>query len=726
MITMQRRHRTIARVAIAATALTTLTVLASVSLPALAATRTMTMSYAANATTPTGTVGGLNVSAGSGANDQGGFGNMGIPWAGAIVNGTNAGATVAQGAGVNRLMSNFWNPDVSASGQTGSNQELTVDDQTGAYRISNFVGNTYFPNGRPNSPCTGGDLTNVNAACHWTARKGFPANYPALYKGCHFTQCSVSVGQPYPMTLNSLVSLDSTWNVTLPNAGVGVFDVAYDIWLDRGVSPALPANAALLNQNDGAEIMLWINNHGYGGNTNTTTIQNPITPAGTKLPVTYTDSKGQVWDVWVGRQDPNGARPWNIVTYVKQVPTTTFAMDTKEFLDDSLSYNSAARPSLAATLNSICPAQNDGTVQGQCVSPSWWLTSVQTGFEVWNLPTDGGASQGGALGTTQFSVKPLSVLANDPAGVTGRARAGNSPIIHWNDQFTIKYASCVGAGTGTYTITPGTGTPPVTGTLTESPAGSGIYTATAGPLVPGHDGSSIAVSIPCAGGADAVTKPVFIDPSGHVQTTNGLDIQGATVQLLRDNTAGQNGTPPFPLAPNDGNVIQPPNNTQTTDTSGAFRWDVVAGRYQVRASAPGCNTVTTGVLPVPPPQVDLLLKLTCAGTAPGLRFPKAGGGTVGNGGGGGGLPTTVVVRPPGVGQFGYCADVTVTNNTAQTVTWNTSFTVPGNQRINQMWNMTLTQVGNQATNVHADPKNPWNLTLKAGESTHDIGFCAVP
>ena len=85
-----------------------------------------------------------------------------------------------------------------------------------------------------------------------------------------------------------------------------------------------------------------------------------------------------------------------------------------------------------------------------------------------------------------------------------------------------------------------------------------------------------------------------------------------------------------------------------------------------------------------------------------------------------------VVRPPGVGQFGYCADVTVTNNTAQTVTWNTSFTVPGNQRINQMWNMTLTQVGNQATNVHADPKNPWNLTLKAGESTHDIGFCAVP
>jgi hypothetical protein len=96
------------------------------------------------------------------------------------------------------------------------------------------------------------------------------------------------------------------------------------------------------------------------------------------------------------------------------------------------------------------------------------------------------------------------------------------------------------------------------------------------------------------------------------------------------------------------------------------------------------------------------------------------------------LPTTVVVRAPGITPFGYCADVTVTNNTNAPVEWNTSFAVPGGYRINQKWNMVLTQVGSQATNVHADPANPWNKILQPGKNTNNpdgspaVGFCAVP
>jgi hypothetical protein len=666
-------------------------------MPAQAATHTMTMSYTNGANPPTGLLDTTNDS------DQGGFVNVGIP-----------GGTTTNSAGTNRLMANYWNNNSTWANKPNGQQIVTFDDQTGAYHLSTYNASTYFPgNGRPGLACAAG--ATINDPCHWTPTNAhFPSDYPALYKGCHFTQCSVASGAPFPMTLNSLVSLQSAWNVTVPNAGVGTFDVAYDIWLDRGVQAAMPAGETSLNQNDGAEIMIWMDNHGYGANgaTNST----PITPAGVKVG-TFTDSQGAGYDVWINRQ--SGPPNWNIVTYVRQVGTTSLNIDTKQFIDDSLTYNTAAKPNISTQLQAACPAQpDDGTLAGECVSPSWWLTSVQTGFEIWDLPADGGAAEGGALGTNSFSVKPLSVLANTATGATGRFRNGNLPGIQWNDNFNIKYASCVGAGTGTYTVHPGNGaTADFTGNLVETPPNSGIYVAASvGPLNPGHDGSTLSVSIPCPGGADTQTNPVFIDPSGHVETTNGLPVQNATVTLLRSTSGTAAG--PYQNAP--AADITPTTNPESTDATGAFRWDVLAGFYEVQATAPGCNTVTTSPLPVPPPQVDLLLRLTCGAGATGVVLPGTNG-TVNTG-----LPVSVVVRPPGITQFGYCADITVTNNTSAPVTWNVSFPVPGGQHINQQWNMVLTQVGGQATNVHADPNNPWNAVLQPGQSTTSTGFCAVP
>ena len=73
--------------------------------------------------------------------------------------------------------------------------------------------------------------------------------------------------------------------------------------------------------------------------------------------------------------------------------------------------------------------------------------------------------------------------------------------------------------------------------------------------------------------------------------------------------------------------IEPHVNPQKTSVNGQFHWDVVSDFYKVVASAPGCHapgdpaqtTVTTPVLPVPPPRFGLDLVLQCSHQAPPAR-----------------------------------------------------------------------------------------------------------
>ena len=53
------------------------------------------------------------------------------------------------------------------------------------------------------------------------------------------------------------------------------------------------------------------------------------------------------------------------------------------------------------------------------------------------------------------------------------------------------------------------------------------------------------------------------------------------------------------------------NNPDSTDGTGHFGWDVIAGYYKVEASAPGCATASTGVLNIPPPVTNLDIRLSC-------------------------------------------------------------------------------------------------------------------
>ena len=67
---------------------------------------------------------------------------------------------------------------------------------------------------------------------------------------------------------------------------------------------------------------------------------------------------------------------------------------------------------------------------------------------------------------------------------------------------------------------------------------------------------------------------------------------------------------------------------------------------------------------------------------------------------------------------GYCAQVTVTNNTSSQADWVVSFPIEGNVR--NMWSATYDQSGNTVT---AEGVN-WNNNLNPGQSTQ-FGFCAI-
>ncbi len=111
----------------------------------------------------------------------------------------------------------------------------------------------------------------------------------------------------------------------------------------------------------------------------------------------------------------------------------------------------------------------------------------------------------------------------------------------------------------------------------------------------------------------------YIDPSGTVLDTNGNPVSGATVTILRADTAAGPFTPLSAAVPG----IEPAVNPETTGADGVFHWDVFTGWYEIQASAPGCtdpansgdSTVTAGPYPVPPPQVGLTLTLDCPGAA---------------------------------------------------------------------------------------------------------------
>src|ERR1700759_4528329 len=78
---------------------------------------------------------------------------------------------------------------------------------------------------------------------------GAPVSYPAVYYGCHYTNCSP--GTSLPMQLSAITSATSSIDYTFVSGAT--FDASYDIWLDP--SPKKDG----VNQQ---EVMIWFNRQG--------------------------------------------------------------------------------------------------------------------------------------------------------------------------------------------------------------------------------------------------------------------------------------------------------------------------------------------------------------------------------------------------------------------------------------------------------------------------------
>jgi hypothetical protein len=181
----------------------------------------------------------------------------------------------------------------------------------------------------------------ITTASHHKATNGAPGSYPSIYAGCHYGNCSSGSGLPMAVTSSAFGS--ATTSVTMSYPASGVYDASYDLWFDP--TPRTDG------QNTGAELMVWLNHTG------------PIQPAGSKAgTVTLA---GATWDVWYGNTG------WNVISYVRTsaTPSISFALHT--FFDDVLTRGYAQR--------------------------SWYLTSVQAGFEPW--------AGGAGLAVTAFSYR---------------------------------------------------------------------------------------------------------------------------------------------------------------------------------------------------------------------------------------------------------------------------------------------------------------------------------
>jgi len=528
-----------------------------------------------------------------------------------------------------------------------------------------------------------------------------PAAYPSIFKGCHWGNCTIGTGAPFPIMVGNIATLQSTWTMAATTgtpADTGVWDAAYDIWFDTNARGHLPGDPTALaqiptkanpkevqyGQNDGAEIMIWMNNKGYNNI--------PITPAGTQGAAVMLNIGGtnRMFDVWTARLGAADAYQWNVISYVAQTKVNTLGnFDANEFVKH------------AKTIN--CPTN------AACVSDSWWITSIQAGFEVW--------AKGVGLKTTAFDVVPTFKPGTNSTVNSGRTGADGRPLVHWEVPFMINATGCANATSATYSIVEkGNATntlpiqPALMGTLVESQPGT--YSAFVPKLTPRHGDATVTITIVCPNGGGTTSTPteIYIDPSGVVKNTRGEPIDSATMTLYRL----ANGV--YSAVPN-GSTIMAAYNRRNPDISGemgTFGWDVQAGTYKVRAAKAGCYLpgnpsqayVESAALAIPPAVTNLNLVLECPAN--------------GSGGGNNGVGVQLTVNGTDWAN-GYCRNIVLTNTTAQPVTWNVNFNLPFSGNITQVWNINYTKSGNAMTAWGIG----WNNVLQPGQVLSSGGFCST-
>lgn len=236
-----------------------------------------------------------------------------------------------------------------------------------------------------NVTSTGFQVTQADGS---VATNGAPKSYPSIYNGCHYTNCSP--GTNLPAQLSSISSAPTSISYTYVNNAV--FDAAYDIWLDP------TAKKDGVNK---TEIMVWFNHVGS------------IQPVGSK--VGTASVAGRSWDVWTGNNGGN-----DVISFVSSSAIDSWSFDVKAFANETISRGLA---------------QN-----------SWYLTSVQAGFEPWQ--------NGAGLAVSSFS----STVNVGGGSTTGGTTTGGSTTGGTTTGGTTTGGTTTGGSTTGGTTTGGTTT----------------------------------------------------------------------------------------------------------------------------------------------------------------------------------------------------------------------------------------------------------------------------
>ncbi|MFF4185196.1 cellulose binding domain-containing protein [Streptomyces sp. NPDC001691] len=178
---------------------------------------------------------------------------------------------------------------------------------------------------------------------------GAPKSYPSVFNGCHYTNCSP--GTNLPARLATITGAPSS--ISYSYVSDAVYDAAYDIWLDP--TP----------RTDGVnrtEIMIWFTRVG------------PVQPVGSQ--VGTASVAGRQWQVWSGNNGTN-----DVLTFVAPSAIAGWSFDVMDFARQAVSRGLA--------------------------QDSWYLTSVQAGFEPWQ--------NGAGLAVTSFS-STVTTAGGSPGG----------------------------------------------------------------------------------------------------------------------------------------------------------------------------------------------------------------------------------------------------------------------------------------------------------------------
>jgi hypothetical protein len=507
-------------------------------------------------------------------------------------------------------------------------------------------------------------------------------NYPNILKGQSYGE-GPTTQSGMPIQVSQINSLPTGWDIQTPTPGsTEIWNNSIEFWL----TTAKPTGQ--VNQANGTELMIWLGHSGgfnpYGSDLPTATSSSPYVTIG-----------GIEWHVVGGRaywgyQNGNSADQiyWNYIVYIPRddVNRTTLHTDFKAFFDDAQTRTGECRTGSYPNPSSGSP---DNATHGNCVYPSWWVTSVQAGFEL---------TQGGKNLKSMNFTSMVNGVTTDRTGSDGR------PIVNWSIPFDVTQAGCPnGGGSATYSVfmPPGTNPAVQTGPMTLNTANN-TFKATVTPVYPNHGDAQLQIALTCPDSGTTTTSTNFyVDPSGVVTNSNdGEPIQGATVTLYYG--SAQDG--PFTAVPNGSTIMSPSNrrNPDLTGTNGDYGWNVQNNQwYKVRAKKSGCTSPTNPSIPysespavyVPPAVLDLNIQLNCP------------------------TPAVKIVDYNDWGT-GYCANVYVTNATGAPWVWTATFPIDGT--IYNIWNATYTASAGQVSLRGID----WNRTLAVGATTQSVGFCA--